>query len=953
MPDPLRGSLTAEQFRRVRAIFEAALEQPLAGRSAWLEVACGGDTMLAGHVERMLMAADHQHPLLDLGPGDTGQDASLVCAGCAASILASHVFCPSCGTPTTGVGPSHEGRFRAGALFAGRFRIVALQGRGGMGQVYRAHDLELGQPVALKFLTAARSSQRARNRLRTEVRLARQISHPNVCRVHDIGDAHGELYLSMEYVDGEDLATLFKRIGRLPVHKGVDIARKLCAGLAAAHAKGVLHRDLKPGNIMLDTHGEVRITDFGLAGVAGQLDAAEARSGTAAYMAPEQLEGRDATARSDIYALGLVLFELFTGRAAFAGTDAAEFLRLRGSPPPTIPSTLVRDLDSNIERTILQCLEPDPRMRPASALEVARSLPGGDPLAEALAAGETPSPDLVAAAGPDFVMRPAVAVALLVMTGAALTGILLLTERTQMVSMVPMENSPEVLASKAREVVRGLGYRVRRPHVAYGFRQEDGYLDYVGALVSAGGSSRAQWKEMLRARPSPVSFWYAQSDTPLVPPAASTGTATPIDSWRGVSAAVSVDLDLDGQLLRIVASEVRPPLVSTADRDIDWQPLFTAAGLDRRMFTLRPPEPGLAAGSNSRVTWTGAYPGRPDIRVRIEGVANAGAVTSFEVLFPWTKRDAILPERTHYQFAMLLIVIWIAPGIVARFNWRTGRADVRAALRIGAVVFFALLGSMLLNADDALNSFVTRPVLWVALGLGAWAAMVYIALEPWVRRWWPYTMIGWARVMAGRWRDPIVARDVLVALALITGFRCLYLGVVALGIRDGAFPLGVASIDAVPGEFVLSHIAGLQFTAANILSSVTFGIATAAVSCFLLALFRSALRSQWLGVSAFCMFSYCWTAMQPGFRGEWPTQATYLIFLAIWVYAALRYGLLALVTATCAYQVIAQSVLGTDLGSWHGRSSLIAMLLVAGIAIWAFRVSIGNRSLVRADIAGP
>ena len=239
-----------------------------------------------------------------------------------------------------------EGRFRAGALFAGRFRIIALQGRGGMGQVYRAQDLELGQPVALKFLTAFRSDQRARSRLRTEVRLARQISHPNVCRVYDIGEATGELYLSMEYVDGEDLAGLLKRIGRLPADKGLDIARKLCAGLAAAHARGVLHRDLKPGNIMIDSRGEVRIMDFGLAAVAEQqLDAADVRSGTPAYMAPEQLEGREATTRSDIYALGLVLYELFTGRPAFEGKDAAELLRLRSAHPSTTPSTLVPDLE--------------------------------------------------------------------------------------------------------------------------------------------------------------------------------------------------------------------------------------------------------------------------------------------------------------------------------------------------------------------------------------------------------------------------------------------------------------------------------------------------------------------------------------------------------------------------------------------------------------------------------
>ena len=963
MDNPLPGATTPEQFRRVRALFEAALDQPVTDRRAWLEVACGGDLILVRHVERMLAATSQRHRLLDLSAEETHETESLPCAGCGAAVTRSHTFCPSCGTPTAAGVPLHEGRFRSGALFAGRFRIVALQGRGGMGEVYRAHDLELGQPVALKFLTALRSEQRARKRLRTEVRLARQVSHPNVCRVYDLGEANGELYLSMEYVDGEDLAALLKRIGRLPVHKGLDIARKLCAGLAVAHARGVLHRDLKPGNIMLDRHGEPRVLDFGLAAVAGQLDPAEARSGTAAYMAPEQLEGRDATVRSDIYALGLVLFELFTGRPAFEGTDAAEFLRLRGSHPSTTPTTLVRDLDPAIERTILRCLEPDPRLRPASALEVAGSLPGGDPLAEALAAGETPSPELVAAAGPDIVMRPATAVALLVVIAAALTGVLLLTEQTQMVSMVPMENSPEVLASKARDLLRSLGYPGSAAYVVYGFRHENGYREYVAERISPGEARLEQWRSMLAARPAPVSFWYAQSDGPLVPPGASSGAARPLDSLPAVRDAVSVDLDLDGRLVRFVASPAtnshgqpetrnggRPANdpawpVPAPDATVDWQRFFTAAGLDVAAFRETHPRPGPAVTADARVAWTGSYLGGSNLPVRVEGATTARTVTSFEVLFPWTSREPMLPGRTDYSTAALLIIIWIAPCLVARFNWRRGRADVRAALRIGTVAFIAHLGSLLLNADDALNAFVTRPVFWIALGLGVWTAAVYIALEPWVRRWWPHAMLGWARVVAGRWRDPIVARDVLVALALIALYRCVYLAAIVRTIHDGAPPLSVADISSVPGEFVLSHIAGPRFTAANMLSSITFGIATAAASFFLLAMFRSLLWKQWIGVAAFCVFSSLWSSMRSDFRTEWLMLATHAVFLTVWIFASLRYGLLALVIVTSAYQVLAQSILGTAFGAWYGRSSFVAVLLVSALAIWAFRVSFAHRAL--------
>src|SRR2546430_867758 len=235
----------------------------------------------------------------------------LPCRSCGEGIPENSRFCPQCGTSlaaetmvtrTAAVsapaamlplpprppsrtpsssGSLDEGRFLPGTLLVGRYRVVALLGRGGMGEVYRANDLRLGQPVALKFLPEETAkNEAALARFYNEVRIARQVSHPNVCRVYDLGDVEGQPYLSMEYVDGEDLGSLLRRIGRLPEVKALEIARKLCAGLAAAHDRGVLHRDLKPSNIMLDGRGNVLITDFGLAAVADQIHGAEVRNGT-------------------------------------------------------------------------------------------------------------------------------------------------------------------------------------------------------------------------------------------------------------------------------------------------------------------------------------------------------------------------------------------------------------------------------------------------------------------------------------------------------------------------------------------------------------------------------------------------------------------------------------------------------------------------------------------------
>ena len=170
-------------------------------------------------------------------------------------------------------GPLDGARFAPGQIFAARHRIVSLLGRGAMGEVYRAEDLKLGQPVALKLMAAraARGDEHVRRSL-AEVRLARGIAHPNVCRVYDIGEAEGWCYISMELVDGETLESLLRRIGRLPGEKALDMARQLCAGLAAAHDCGVLHRDLKPSNIMVDGRGRIRILDFGLAVPSGECD---------------------------------------------------------------------------------------------------------------------------------------------------------------------------------------------------------------------------------------------------------------------------------------------------------------------------------------------------------------------------------------------------------------------------------------------------------------------------------------------------------------------------------------------------------------------------------------------------------------------------------------------------------------------------------------------------------
>jgi eukaryotic-like serine/threonine-protein kinase len=254
--------------------------------------------------------------------------------------------------------------FQPGYLFAGRYRLVDRLGRGGLGDVWRADDLVLQTPVALRLVQA--TSPEGRARLLEEVRLARQITHPAVCRVFDVGEAQGGIYYSMELVEGDSLGTLLRRAGRFPFEKVVEIGYQLCSGLATAHAQGVLHRDLRPSNVLVDAEGSVRITNFGFAAPRDERE--QSFSGAIHYMAPEQrTPGSPLSEKTDLYAVGVLLYELLVGARPHGHAT-----RRSSAPPP--PSTLVADVTPQLERVILQALEPDPRDRPASAAAMAASL---------------------------------------------------------------------------------------------------------------------------------------------------------------------------------------------------------------------------------------------------------------------------------------------------------------------------------------------------------------------------------------------------------------------------------------------------------------------------------------------------------------------------------------------------------------------------------------------------
>ena len=482
--------------------------------------------------------------------------------------------------------PIGGGRFTPGAIIGERYRIVALLGRGGMGEVYRAEDLRLAQVVAIKFLPEALSRDAsALARFHSEVRVARQVSHPNVCRVFDIGDAEGIPFLTMEYVDGEDIASLIRRIGRLPQDKAIEISRQICAGLAAAHERGVVHRDLKPANVMLDGSGKVRLTDFGLAGIAATIQGAEIRAGTPAYMAPEQLSGKEVTTKSDIYSLGLVMYEILTGKRAYDAATLPELIKAREEAAPTNPSTLVRDLDPLIERVILRCLEKDPAKRPISVLQVSAALPGGDPLAAALAAGETPSPEMVAAAGETEGLNPRIGLLCLVGVCLLLVALLGIAKRSKMISYISFGPSQDVLKAKANDMIRMFGYTDAPADTAQGFELMRDYLQYISETVK----TPQRWEVLKQDEPPTLMFWYRENPQLLI-------SFSPVDNLvygriqsdeppMSTSGGRLIGLSPQGNMLgfRETPPQVDEPL-SEPPSAPDWNKLFVAAGLDQSQF---------------------------------------------------------------------------------------------------------------------------------------------------------------------------------------------------------------------------------------------------------------------------------------------------------------------------------------------------------------------------------
>ena len=640
--------------------------------------------------------------------------------------------------------------FIPGQILQNRYRIIRLAGQGGMASVYKVEDLKLGQAVAIKVLPSWLSENpQAVARFREEVRLARSLSHPHLCRVYDLLEIDGLHVMTMEFIEGETLAELIDRVGCPHPEEAIRISRQLCAGLVEAHRNGIVHRDLKPSNVMLDKRCNVRITDFGLA--LEEASSCGIIAGTLEYMAPEQLRGEEPTTKSDIYSLGLVLAELFNGRRT--RTDDSVLFRTL-LHPSGIASTidLPTHVPSAIRLVIRNCLAASPDQRPSSPADVAQVFPSRD-LGNYLNAVDIPEPELIAAAEIAKPLSTRFAITCFCVFVLSLLGVAASSSQHRIHDRSGLSKSPAELHAKALEVLNELGVEPQKgANRAFGFS----HLNHNYSLC-------------FDAKDKLFCYWYRQSMEPLRSTLAGIGRGSgTLVTFSDPAIENEGDLRIllwsDGTVRNfgcVVGDEIQLPLKSTTAK------LFALAGL---------PESDFEVSDETSDAATSIWLRRPGVDNEINRVniskANGQLERFYAVAQPPPPTVQSLDRVADSIDLVCGAVLLFVALINLRSNIRSGQADLYGAWRLAAVVLLCSIVSWVWRTHHAAN-FADELQLAEAgfANAGLWSFMAwlfYVALEPVVRRTRPEHLISWNRLLRARWNDPILGKDVLSGLTIAT-----------------------------------------------------------------------------------------------------------------------------------------------------------------------------------------
>jgi serine/threonine-protein kinase len=580
---------------------------------------------------------------------------------------------------------------------------------------------------------------------------------------------------------------------------------------------------------------------------------------------------------------------------------------------------------------------------------VAAALPGGDPLAAALAAGETPSPEMVAAALKEGALRPPVAVACLAGVFLVLASLVFFSGRMTLINKVPMEKSPEILGEHAREVVRKMGYTDAPVDTDRGFSFDTGYAEYIEQQETGPDS----WTKIRTGQPMLLYFWYRQSPRYLdkLILEDSSVPAPPLH----ISGLTHLSLDTRGRLVefyRVPQQLDAQPDAASASQP-DWSQLFAAAELNPASFQKTASKWVPPVAYDTREAWEGRLPDHPEIPLRIEAAGYRNRPVYFQLIYPWSKplrqEEAGFTGREWAAVIFLGVVlaaVLLGSIMLARRNLRLGRGDRRGAFRLAFFVFSVTLVSTFLAADHVPSPGKELSTLYVAVRYALFVSvclwLIYIALEPYVRRSAPRLLISWSRLLSGEFRDPMIGRDVLVGGLLGLGHTAaIYLGFgLVERFEKPGFPLPSLNVDTLRGFRVML----MNLLGNNLVVSIFAGLS---YLFFLLLMYIIVKKPRLAGI---LMWLTIFTIQILFFARSWYLLITSVLISTLLVVTTARFGLLAAMVWQFFFMLSFSWPLTTSFSLWYSSAAILSLTVLTGLALYGFYTSLAGQPLFREGI---
>jgi serine/threonine-protein kinase len=661
-------------------------------------------------------------------------------------------------------------------------------------------------------------------------------------------------------------------------------------------------------------------------------------------MAPEQLAGQASSIKSDLYALGLVLYELFTGKPAFHAGTLPELVRLQTETTPTSPSRIVEGFDPAVERVILRCLEKEPRDRPSSALAIAAALPGGNPLAAALAAGETPSPELVAEAGDVGGLAPPLALACLATIVAAVVGVIALSGNAQLTRVVSPEKPPDALVERARDTLaswvmsRRQGQRVRVRSQRSLPRRHRRPRHQPVAMADAEARSASRSSVLVSPKPSLSRPAELRRDRVVGRPSFARQRHVNGDPGRsGSTATLRARAPAEGRRLGARGRARLEPVVSgvrAGPHDVEAR----QAGVVPPFFV------------DQRAAWEGAYPEAADVPIHVEAAAYRGTPVYFLIATSWSRpeRMQVAPAGRGAKISQavalsVFLSILVGGSVLARSNLRLGRGDRKGAFRLAAYMMAVQLSFGFLETHHVPDSAELQLFIFVlarALYVFCLYWVFYIALEPYLRRLWPHFIVSWVRILNGRFRDPLVGRDLLIGVAVGALLGLSERIFFAAYSRLGLTPPNPATFFSWSDEALT--VTGLRGAFQGIVHLASAPAFTLYVLVALL-LLRLILRRQAPAFVAWAVLGIVINARAIS-SGNIALGVVYLaVFVSVWMLLLLRVGMVASMAMLITLSTLESFPMTLEFSAWYASTTLLAFAVVFGLAGFAFHTSLAGR----------